>query len=87
MSALTQNVVADIPRRVGRKRINAVDGDKMTARFPEGTLERMRLVLRDGEPQSAFIRDAVLEEIARREALPSGEDINTSEPEGGSSGG
>lgn len=39
----------------------------MTARFPEGTLERMKRVLKDKEPQSAFIRDVVLAEIERRE--------------------
>lgn len=67
MEALTQKVVAAIPRRVGRNRINAPEGDKMTARFPEGTLERMKRVLKDREPQSAFIRDVVLAEIERRE--------------------
>lgn len=63
----TPIVVSPIPPRVGRKRINAEDGDKVTARFPEGTLVRVKAVLRDGEPQSAFIRDAVLAELERRE--------------------
>ena len=39
----------------------------MTSRFPEGTLERMEAVLRDGEPKSSLVRDAVLAEIERRE--------------------
>ena len=67
MQDSTQMVVAPIQRRVGRKRINAPEGDKMTARFPEGTLERIKAVLREGEPQSSFIRDAVEAELERRE--------------------
>lgn len=67
MQDSTQIVVSPIPARVGRKRINSEDGDKVTARFPEGTLARVKAVLRDGEPQSAFIRDAVLAELERRE--------------------
>ena len=68
MQALTQNLVATTHRRVGRKRINAPDSDKMTARFPEGTLDRIKAVLRKSEPQSAFIREAVERELERREA-------------------
>lgn len=67
MQDSTQIMVSPIPRRVGRKRINAAEGDKVTARFPEGTLERVKAVLKDGEPQSSFIRDAVLAELERRE--------------------
>ena len=67
MQVSTSIVVAPMRRRVGRKRINATEGDKMTARFAEGTMERIKAVLRPGEPQSAFIRDAVEAEIRRRE--------------------
>lgn len=63
----TNFLVASTPPRMGRPRINAPEGDKMTSRFPEGTLERMEAVLRDGEPKSSLVRDAVLAEIERRE--------------------
>src|SRR3546814_8777326 len=39
----------------GRPRINA---EKTMARFPEGTLGRIKAVLRDGENQSDFMREA-----------------------------
>src|SRR3546814_13765845 len=48
---------------VGRPRINA---DQTMARFPDGTLVRVKAVLRDGENQADFIREAVeLEQIGR----------------------
>lgn len=63
----TQMMVAPIPPRVGRKRINAEKGDKLTARFPEGTLARVESVLADGEPKAEFIRKAIMAELERRE--------------------
>jgi hypothetical protein len=67
MQDSTELLVADSPRVMGRPRINAIEGDKLTARFPEGTLDRIRAVLREKEPQSDFIREAVEAELARRE--------------------
>src|SRR3546814_14626631 len=48
----------------GRPRINA---EKTMARFPEGTLGRIKAVLRDGENQSDFMREAVELELPRRD--------------------
>lgn len=53
--------------RVGRKRITS---EYMTARFPEGTGDRIKAVLSPKESKMAFIRDAVAREIARRKAHP-----------------
>jgi hypothetical protein len=39
----------------------------MTARFPEGTLARMKAVLEPGEKLSDLTRKAVEAELARRE--------------------
>ena len=41
------------------------------ARFPEGTLGRVKAVLGDGEKQSDFIRKAVEAEIERRQSAAS----------------
>jgi hypothetical protein len=54
---------------VGRPRINA---DQTMARFPDGTLVRVKAVLRDGENQADFIREAVELELRRREGPPVG---------------
>ena len=56
---------------MGRPRINA-PGEKVTARFREGTLNRMKAVLGDKENQSDFIRIAVEKALQEREA-PQGE--------------
>lgn len=64
MLSSTELPVSAIGPRVGRKQIN---GEQTMARFPAGTLDRIKAVLRDGEPQSAFIRDVVLAEVERRE--------------------
>src|SRR3546814_9329352 len=48
----------------GRPRINA---EKTMARFPEGTLGRIKAVLRDGENQSDFMREAVELELRSEE--------------------
>src|SRR3546814_1400351 len=53
----------------GRPRINA---EKTMARFPEGTLGRIKAVLRDGENRSDFMREAVELELRRREGPPVG---------------
>lgn len=50
--------------RVGRKRINA---EFTTARFPRGTLARLRNVLKTKEKRADFLRCAVLAEVRRRE--------------------
>ncbi len=60
-------MTASIKRPVGRKRINAEGGGKLTVRLPEGGLERLNAVLRPGEPQSTFLRETVLAEVERRE--------------------
>lgn len=54
---------------VGRPRINA---EKTMARFPDGTLARIKSVLRPGENQSDFMREAVELELRRREGPPVG---------------
>jgi len=67
MTGSTQFVVSPIRGRVGRKRINSESGDKLMARFREGTLERMEAVLAEKETKAEFIRSAVEGEITRRE--------------------
>lgn len=42
------------------------------ARFPQGTLGRIKAVLRHGENQSDFMREAVELELRRREGPPVG---------------
>jgi hypothetical protein len=49
---------------MGRKKKWSED---MQARFPEGTFERIAMVLEDGEDRTDFIRDAVERELKRRE--------------------
>src|SRR4028118_255549 len=53
MQVSTSIVVAPMRRRVGRKRINATEGDNMTARFAEGTMERLKAAPR---PRGAPVR-------------------------------
>src|SRR3546814_19342378 len=53
----------------GRPRIHA---EKKMARFPEGTLGRIKAVLRDGENQPDFMRHADELELRRREGPPVG---------------
>jgi hypothetical protein len=50
--------------RMGRPKIN---DEQTPARFPEGTLDRIEAVLKDGEARSDFIRTAVESELKRRE--------------------
>ncbi len=64
--ASTLLLVADRPARVGRNRINDPD-EKVTARFPSGTLARIKAALVGKEPQATFIREAVERELERRE--------------------
>lgn len=66
MRVSTDIPVASMPRPMGRPRINGED-EKVTARFPEGTLERIKAVLRPKEPQSEFMRVAIERELQRRE--------------------
>jgi hypothetical protein len=42
------------------------------ARFPDGTLARVKSVLREGENQADFIRQAVELELRRRSGPPVG---------------
>lgn len=53
-------------RSVGRPPME----DKTMARFPKGTLDRIRTILRDGESQADFMREAVELELRRREGPP-----------------
>ncbi len=52
------------PRRRGPARKWAED---MQARFPEGTFDRIKRVLGDGEDRTDFVRAAVAHELDRRE--------------------
>lgn len=54
-----------MPRAMGRPRINGED-EKVTARFPEGTLARIKAALAPKEPQSEFMRQAIENELKRR---------------------
>lgn len=58
-------MVASIPRPVGRTRINDPE-EKVTARFAEGTLARIKAATVPKESQSGFIREAVERELTRR---------------------
>jgi hypothetical protein len=63
-----ENLVSSIKSGVGRKRINDPD-EQVMARFPKGTLDRIKTVLAEKEPQAALIREAVERELTRREQL------------------
>jgi len=65
MQTSTSLMVAPNRRGVGRIRIND-PGEKVTARFAEGTLARIKLALDPKEPQSEFFRVAVARELERR---------------------
>jgi hypothetical protein len=49
---------------MGRIQINF---ESLTARFPEGTLDRIDTVLRPHEAKAEFIRDAVITKLKMRE--------------------
>lgn len=49
---------------MGRVQINF---ESLTARFPEGTLDRIDKVLRKSEAKAEFIRSAVLTKLQARE--------------------
>jgi hypothetical protein len=49
---------------MGRTQINF---EQIPARFPEGTKDRMRAVLQEGEKLADVIRTAVEKELKRRE--------------------
>lgn len=55
-------------RSVGRPPME----DQTLARFPKGTLGHIKSVLREGESQADFIREAVELELRRREGPPVG---------------
>ena len=61
---MTDLMISVTPRRMGRKQINH---EQTPARFPEGTLARIDAVLANGEKRSDFIREAVENELDRRE--------------------
>jgi predicted DNA-binding protein len=44
--------------------------EQFPARFPEGTFERMKAALREGEDRADFIREAVERELKRRAKAP-----------------
>jgi Arc/MetJ-type ribon-helix-helix transcriptional regulator len=44
-----------------------INHENTMARFPDGTLDRIKDVLRDGEKQSDFIREAVETLLKKRE--------------------
>jgi hypothetical protein len=50
---------------LGRRRVNF---QSMSARFPEGTFERMDALLKPREKRADMLREAVAREIARRKA-------------------
>jgi hypothetical protein len=64
----TQNLICDMPKRVGRKKRWSED---MQARFPEGTFGRIEAVLEDGEDRTDFVRESVERELKRRERAQS----------------
>ncbi len=51
---------------MGRKHIN---DEAISARFPQGTLARIKAALRKAESQAELIRQAVEAELDRREKL------------------
>jgi hypothetical protein len=61
---LPENLILDMPSRVGRKKRWNED---MQARFPEGTFARIAAVLEEGEDRTDFVRKAVEWELKRRE--------------------
>lgn len=63
MAALPEMVISDIPRAVGRPKINE---EQTPARLPQGTLARVDALLAPGEKRSDFIREAIDREITRR---------------------
>lgn len=62
--ASTENLICDMPRKVGRKKRWAED---MQARFPEGTFARIEAVLEEGEDRTDLVREAVEAELKKRE--------------------
>lgn len=61
---MTQILISDIKRTVGRKKTNF---EQMPARLAEGTLARMDKVLSEGETRTDFLRQAIEREIKRRQ--------------------
>lgn len=66
MHGLAENVISDIRRPVGRRKIN---DEQTPGRFRAGTLARIDAVLTDKEKRSDFIREAVERELERRESV------------------
>jgi hypothetical protein len=54
---------------MGRPRING-ENEQVMARFPAGTLDRIKAALIQGEKQADFIRSAVEAELQRRDVKP-----------------
>lgn len=67
MAVLTENVICDSSRRVGRKMLWP---DKIVAPLPKGSLARMAAVLGPEEDKTDFLREAVERELKRREKAP-----------------
>ena len=68
MTDSTEIEIPDIPAPVGRPRINY---EKTMARFRKGTFARIAAALKEGEQKSDFIRQAVENELQRRETSDS----------------
>jgi len=64
MDHSTKFTVSFIPRGVGRPRIN---NEQTMARFPAGTLDRIKAQLGPTQKQSDYIRAAVLAALDRDE--------------------
>jgi hypothetical protein len=54
-----------VPKPPGRKLLWP---ERMTVKFPSGTLARIAAVLKEGELRIELARDCILEELRRREA-------------------
>lgn len=61
---MTQQEISPKPRRMARPKKFVED---MVARFAEGTFARIAAMLRPGEDRADFVRDAVEDELKRRE--------------------
>lgn len=67
---MTQFLISDSPKRMGRKKQWAED---MQARFAEGTFARIATVLAEGEARMDFVREAVERELKRRGGVRQGQ--------------
>jgi hypothetical protein len=67
-SKLRYRCFMDTIRRMGKRGPKPEFTDRLPgARLPEGTIARIKAVLRDGEGQGEFVRRTLLDEVERRE--------------------